>query len=71
MAALNGTSVAAPAIARWIANHVNGNRLPGRSDLKAVATLDIGMPARVGHGGIDQADIDGLPTVPFPRIDHD
>jgi len=69
VAALTGTSVAAPAIARWIANNVDGNRLPGRFELAAAALIELGSQRRSGHGGIDQTKIDGLPIVVFPRIE--
>jgi hypothetical protein len=68
--ALRGTSVAAPQVARWIANHVNGASLPGRIEVAEAATIELGLPKRSGSGGIDQANIDGVPIVDFPRFDN-
>ncbi len=68
IAALDGTSVAAPQITRWIANHVTGNDLPNRAMVQAAATVALGTPERTGHGGVDRDDIGGLPIVELPRF---
>jgi hypothetical protein len=68
--ALRGTSVAAPQVARWIANHVNGTSLPVRAEVAEAATIELGLPKRSGRGGIDQANIDGVSVVGFPRFDR-
>ena len=58
--ALDGTSVAAPQVTRWITEHVVGNDLPGRNDVKSNAVAFDGQPVpdpRRGHGKIEMPAI--------------
>ncbi|MGI9510238.1 MAG: S8 family serine peptidase [Geminicoccaceae bacterium] len=71
--ALNGTSVAAPKIARLIAEHLSSSRLPGRppSPPPDVCSLPSSLvplspPERAGCGGVLDEDIPGLPIVRRP-----
>lgn len=58
--ALDGTSVAAPQITRWISERVSGTSLPSRSDVQTYAVGFSGQPVpdpRRGHGKIEMPAI--------------
>lgn len=67
MAALDGTSVAAPQITRWIAENVVGTNLPGRSEVEENAGPFAEQPLpdpRRGYGRIEVP-----PMVPHERLE--
>jgi hypothetical protein len=71
--ALNGTSVAAPKIARLIAEHVSGRTLPADiCSLEPRVSLTPPNPVeRAGCGGVQDEKIEGLPVNEHERFERD